>query len=407
MHHPTRGLSAAFGDRANDIRRRKSVCLTVVTCLAAIVIQLVMEPPANAVSWTLIAIEFALTCAMPFAPMPTCLAMLALHVLCEVAPVPLIWAPFAVFPLIGYIAYASRRIWWPVLAVIVAALSDVASNIINGTDHAVLWGLSWIMPFGMTALLCRLIRIYADARLKEASLAFEEQRQRDRIEQIEHNQQLATTIHDSVTRELSTVAMLAWKWEHDSQVGDDVRTAMNTIRLEAQSALNHVHDVIDLMSNTGSDRSDDTSGNVPRLQNIVHAEDGAAATLGYDGVSLIRGDDSALSEHPRCPIVSSLVKELYANIIRHAQPGGDAYALVVKITPDAVTISQTNRTDMTGGSTGPLTGVRHGRGLQSHAKAIERIGGTVRSSLEDGQWYFHATIPLNPTTQYSTLPNND
>ena len=277
MHHPTRGPSVAFGDRANDIHRRKSVYLTAAACLAAIVIQLIMEPPANAASWALIVIEFALTCAMPFAPMPACLAMFALHVLCEVAPVPLIWAPFAVFPLIGYIAYASRRIWWPVSAVVAAALSDVASNVINGTDHAVLWGLSWIMPFGMTALLCRLIRVYADARLKEASLAFEEQRQRDRLEQIEHNQRLATTIHDSVTRELSAVAMLAWKWEHDAQVGADVRTAMNTIRLETQSALNHVHDVIDLMSDTGSNHSDDIPGNVPRLQDIIHAEDGAAA----------------------------------------------------------------------------------------------------------------------------------
>lgn len=397
MHHPTRGLSAAFRARAHDIRQHKSVYLTAVACLATIVIQLIIGPPANAISWTLIAIELALTCAMPFAPMPACLAMFALHVLCGVVPVPLIWAPFAIFPLIGYIAYASRKVWWPALAVLIAALSDVVSNLINGTDNPVLWGLSEIPLFGMTALLCRLIRVYADARLKEASLAFEEQRQKDRLEQIEHNQRLATTIHDSVTRELSSVAMLAWKWEHDAQTSDEVRAAMTTIRCEAQSALNHVHDVIDLMSDASADRPGAASGSVPRLRDILCTEDEAATALGYDGTSLIRGDGDSLNDHPRYPIVADLVKELYANIIRHAQPGADAYALVMKITPDAVTVSQTNRVNKARNSAGPLTGVRHGRGLQSHAKTIERIGGTVRSSQEDGQWYFHATIPLTPT----------
>lgn len=89
----------------------------------------------------------------------------------------------------------------------------------------------------------------------------------------------------------------------------------------------------------------------------------------------------------------SLLTEIFANLQRHAPSGDDSYDLFVQIGPERILIRQTN--DLSNPGTRPLPEAeRSGRGLGMHQAIVEKLGGTMRTRLQDGQWLIYVSLPV-------------
>mgnify|MGYP002232798219 CR=1 FL=1 len=89
-----------------------------------------------------------------------------------------------------------------------------------------------------------------------------------------------------------------------------------------------------------------------------------------------------------------LLREIYANIARHAAPGSKV-DLSVMLRPNAIEITQINpmKEDMAGADErdDELPG---GHGLASFKKQLESYQSTLTTSAQDGSWTLFAYIPV-------------
>lgn len=92
-------------------------------------------------------------------------------------------------------------------------------------------------------------------------------------------------------------------------------------------------------------------------------------------------------------LANNLLREIYANIARHAAPGSKV-DLSVMLRPNAIEITQINpmKEDMAGADErdDELPG---GHGLASFKKQLESYQGTLTTSAQDGSWTLFAYIP--------------
>ncbi|WP_214376780.1 sensor histidine kinase [Bifidobacterium colobi] len=240
-----------------------------------------------------------------------------------------------------------------------------------------------------------------DAQEAHKRQAIYEQSQQE-LNRIRNNQYLAKALHDSVTQELSGISLLAWQWEHNGSADAEVRRAMGVMYRDAQAALNHIHEVIGLIdgdraAHAAEISDDDTSpasiDSVEALRSLVAAEQQSITALGFAGTSTVWADHLTVSKAVRVTLFD-LIREIYANIIRHAVPGVDEYMVVVKVSGKRLIITQTN-TVAANQTDHPLAEVRHGRGLEAHRASIEQLGGLLRTRRDEDGWFLRAEIPLS------------
>lgn len=206
---------------------------------------------------------------------------------------------------------------------------------------------------------------------KTTQKSFEAAQNKNRLQELESRARIADAIHDAVTGDLSAATFVAQRHIGGNSSSPGVAadpanatTTTATTTADAEdwrqineyilSALTNVHRVIDELNMD-------------------------ATTLPGDA------DGEALA---------NLLREIYANIARHAAPGSKV-DLSVMLRPNAIEITQINpmKEDMAGADErdDELPG---GHGLASFKKQLESYQGMLTTSAQDGSWTLFAYIPV-------------
>ena len=248
-------------------------------------------------------------------------------------------------------------------------------------------------------------------------------RQALRIRQFERNLDVAHRLHDATSGELTSISLTA---QLCARRTDDAgqRELLDRIIGQSNRALDHVHDIIRLLtderdrsaSEASPNRTDKPASSEERLSPDPHTpawDDidlrGFAARMdrklheaGFAGSVIV--DDAAAAaadrlDGDRKDLLAALLRETVANIIRHGDRADPRYTLHITLTERGIDVMQSNpassppqdaapageRSD----ATHPLPD--HGLALLRH-RIIARSG-VMATTLEHGVWRLHASIP--------------
>lgn len=162
-------------------------------------------------------------------------------------------------------------------------------------------------------------------------------------------------------------------------------------------ALTNVHRVIDELNMDATVLPGDADGEA--LANLLRATmndgDRRLRKLGFEITSIRHcagGKPSASRE--TAELVNNLLREIYANIARHAAPGSKVDLSVI-LRPNAIEITQINpMKEGIAGADGHDNELPGGHGLASFKKQLESHQGTLTASAQDGSWTLFAYIPV-------------
>ncbi|WP_164514647.1 sensor histidine kinase [Bifidobacterium goeldii] len=263
------------------------------------------------------------------------------------------------------------------------------------------WVPSGVLTVMCSYLVAMLAGFAVSEHVKNERLrhTLEEQRQiqmeRDRLYR---DVRLASTIHDSTTRSLTLISLLAIQCKNEMQNNDDECSAkMDLIHSTAQQALSEVREVIDALD-TGSDPKYKTTKNPTKtlqdeLQRIVTDNDNRMNIAGVFGISQIECSYNPLVQglDPRCTNeISSFIDHMYTNILSHGRKGEDSYYVHIRLLKSKIVIYQFN-VESTFSS---YSYAHSGKGLALHKLKILSLGGTFTANSEDGLWVMTAEIPM-------------
>lgn len=249
---------------------------------------------------------------------------------------------------------------------------------------------------------------------KTTQKSFEAAQNKNRLQELESRARIADAIHDAVTGDLSAAAFVAQRHIGGNSSGPGVAadpanatTTTATTTADAEdwrqineyilSALTNVHRVIDELNMDATTLPGDADGEA--LANLLRAtlDDGdrRLRKLGFNITSIrhCAGGKPSASQ-AIAELANNLLREIYANIARHATPGSKV-DLSVMLRPNAIEITQINpmKEDMAGADErdDELPG---GHGLASFKKQLESYQGTLTTSAQDGSWTLFAYIPV-------------
>ena len=244
---------------------------------------------------------------------------------------------------------------------------------------------------------------------KTTQKSFEAAQNKNRLQELESRARIADAIHDAVTGDLSAAAFVAQRHIGGNSSGPGVAAdpANATTTADAEdwrqineyilSALTNVHRVIDELNMDPTTLPGDADGEA--LSNLLRAtlDDGdrRLRKLGFNITSIrhCAGGKPSASQ-AIAELANNLLREIYANIARHAAPGSKV-DLSVMLRPNAIEITQINpmKEDMAGADErdDELPG---GHGLASFKKQLESYQGTLTTSAQDGSWTLFAYIPV-------------
>lgn len=217
-----------------------------------------------------------------------------------------------------------------------------------------------------------------------------------RLREMESRNRIAEAIHDAVTGDLSAAVFVAQRHTGaDSDINGQDAKDWKQINDYVRSALANVHRVIDELDMDITTLAEDDDGRALFDLLCATMDDGdrRLRTLGFDITSVRHVAGGKPSASPAmAKLANGLLREIYANIARHAQPGSKV-DLSVMLKPNAIEITQINlaQTKKDGSS------LSRGHGLAYFGKQLESYGGKLTTTLHDDDWTLFAYLPA-PTS---------
>lgn len=123
------------------------------------------------------------------------------------------------------------------------------------------------------------------------------------------------------------------------------------------------------------------------LQSLIDEEESRLEALGFTSDNLLAEPCRPLTPETM-RLLAGLLEELYANIAKHADPGG-WYAICVTFDTDAIHVSASDTI------TSDDTRLGLGSGLDRYRTIIETRGGTFQTHTEQAHWQLEAVIPID------------
>lgn len=123
------------------------------------------------------------------------------------------------------------------------------------------------------------------------------------------------------------------------------------------------------------------------LQSLIDEEESRLEALGFTGDNLLAEPCRPLTPETM-RLLAGLLEELYANIAKHADPGG-WYAICVTFDTDAIHVSASD----TIASDDTRLGL--GSGLNRYRTIIETRGGTFQTRAGQAHWQLDVSIPID------------
>ncbi|OXM99513.1 sensor histidine kinase [Bifidobacterium vansinderenii] len=261
-----------------------------------------------------------------------------------------------------------------------------------------------LAPLTAYALLCR----------SRAQQAVEEtSRLRDREREFkarERDLALAGSIHDAVTNELSSIALVAGRKARSEGLPDEERETYDGLYRQSLHALDELHKVIDVLrvpavngpsdstgpaSSAASETADGDACNTNDGPTVIRAAlDGIDRQLhrvGFDGAGTLTVGGNAPKTLSQVVVdaTCSLLREICTNVMRHADPT-QPYMIAVRIDGHAITVTETNSCAADESWRGRAGGV----GLAAQRSRIESLGGVMRTTRQDDSWIIHVELPI-------------
>ncbi|RSX53552.1 hypothetical protein D2E25_0875 [Bifidobacterium goeldii] len=438
---------------------------TSIIAVVAQVVAIIIVPPDNPLQMLLSICWLAVSAAIPFAPRAMCIGGVIAALLVTFLPAQGWWASgnfalIALFLSLGYVMPrivsvsliasfslldAVSQLWLGAGSMgagmvqgMMEMLNDLSqqsaiesgSTALTGHADAVMPQYS-VIVFIATVLLDVMIlgflTMFGSAFRRTAEATERAVRTEQLIGRLTREQELAHMIHDSVSNDMSTIAMLAWR----AKTVDDDTDMLDAIYERSHHALDRVHEVIDVLNgkrdiesiasdsdelqdiaragstadanqvagaNDGSDANDSSTAGtingidcVAAIEKYVEDEDRIMHMLGFAGAARVTGTCEHTVSSATHACIMGLLEEIYANIVRHGE-STDGYQLFVTISDHVVTITEIN--PIPAQQHAALRNVRHGRGLKLQRDSIMQLGGTLNTSAQDGAWTLSAQIPL-------------
>ena len=263
--------------------------------------------------------------------------------------------------------------------------------------------VSMISMYAMVLLLGRALSWSEKTTRKR----FEAAQNKNRLQELESRARIADAIHDAVTSDLSAAAFVAQRHvggvsgSPSAAVGGPVSAAdaedWRQINEYILSALTNVHRVIDELNMDATVLPGDADGEALAnlLQTTMDDGDRRLRKLGFEITSIRHcagGKPSASRE--TAGLANNLLREIYANIARHAAPGSKV-DLSVMLRPNAIEITQINpMKEGIAGADGHDNELPGGHGLASFKKQLESHQGALTTSAQDGSWTLFTYIPV-------------
>lgn len=224
-----------------------------------------------------------------------------------------------------------------------------------------------------------------------------------RLQLVEARNKLALRIHDSLTNNLSDISLIAHEHTEDSltENPDSDVSDWRTVSERTEDSFKQIHTIIDLLSQDPQTRQNPQTGQglweaeISSLVTRLREHHDQRGQRGHVSLEIADGLDLQQKISPEVQEETlSLLTEIFANLQRHAPSGDDSYDLFVQIGPERILIRQTN--DLSNPGTYPLSEAeRSGRGLAMHQAIVEKLGGTMRTRLQDGHWLIYVSLPVS------------
>lgn len=224
-----------------------------------------------------------------------------------------------------------------------------------------------------------------------------------RLQLVEARNKLALRIHDSLTNNLSDISLIAHEHTEDSltENPDSDVSDWRTVSERTEDSFKQIHTIIDLLSQDPQTRQNPQTGQglweaeISSLVTRLREHHDQRGQRGHVSLEIADGLDLQQKISPEVQEETlSLLTEIFANLQRHAPSGDDSYDLFVQIGPERILIRQTN--DLSNPGTRPLPEAeRSGRGLGMHQAIVEKLGGTMRTRLQDGHWLIYVSLPVS------------
>ena len=218
----------------------------------------------------------------------------------------------------------------------------------------------------------------------------------ERMAVMRRNDAIASQTHDTVSSGLSFIAFTAQKNIED---GVAPQRDWHDVNGAALRTLDNVHAVIGLLAAEPFPRTEE-SPQAPSedgwhmIRETCALGDARLHKLRFEGVSKVSVGTGRISGDME-ERISRLITELHTNIGRYADRGVP-YFLAIEEKNNAIIVTQTNDiatlADDDSGNDGSMGS---GNGLRLHAQWIERAGGVLNTSEEEGEWVLYASIPIN------------
>lgn len=218
-----------------------------------------------------------------------------------------------------------------------------------------------------------------------------------RLQLVEARNKLALRIHDSLTNNLSDISLIAHEHTEDSltENPDSDVSDWRTVSERTEDSFKQIHTIIDLLSQDPQTRQGLWEAEISSLVTRLREHHDQRGQRGHVSLEIADGLDLQQKISPEVQEETlSLLTEIFANLQRHAPSGDDSYDLFVQIGPERILIRQTN--DLSNPGTHPLSEAeRSGRGLAMHQAIVEKLGGTMRTRLQDGHWLIYVSLPVS------------
>jgi two-component sensor histidine kinase len=188
---------------------------------------------------------------------------------------------------------------------------------------------------------------------------------------------LAEQMHDGLGQQLALIALRASALQ--TAVPERERSAAEAIRLEAQIAVERLHQALDLLHASDPDPAEE-------IQQAFSRSRAAGGTITDRGFELLASLDPAVQS-----AVAAVVREALTNAIRHA-PGTP---ITAGLRRDGKTATLTVQNPLPVSAAAGPPSSRVGAGLQEMRRRVESLGGDLVVAGEQ-DFSILATLPLRP-----------
>ena len=367
------------------IRRLAEINGAAVMTIVALILTLsewMANMPQSMVAWVLSAGHVVALTLIPVFPVPA--GSLVIFIFCCGSLIPYqtgvsqYWGVWVTLGVLGYYRFRKNGLLMTLAATVVCWLSLALFHLENASVYG-----SAMMSCSFAFAWCIGGMFHREVAVNRELEALNQERLR-----YQREKRVAAEIHDAVSGQLSYAILLSQRTDKTPQA------VIAGMRDASVKAMNSLYQIIDYLNGeseqnrAGNDFSKE-SGQKPydRLETMIRREERRLASIGFAGRVAIRGEANYIStEGEKC--LSGLLRELFANIMRHGEPNRPYYLSIV-FSLHEITVVQSN-TPRKGGSAIPAS---RGYGLASVKQRISNRGGTVRRVLEDGSWTLYASIP--------------